>query len=186
MTQITETQRLTVRSWNPEVDAEQAFEIYSDPEVTKFLITKVNTVADARNLLERWVSVFADRNNGSGEWAIILKKTQEVAGMIALMQLRDREELTQDYEIGWHLKRAVWGQGYATEAARAVLEYGFMVLKLPVIYSIMRRDNFASVRVAERLGMSRVGSTDRYYKMELEQFRLEAEIWKQAIEQNCA
>jgi RimJ/RimL family protein N-acetyltransferase len=173
MAQITETQRLTIRKWNPQVDAECAFEMYSNPQVTRFLITKVSSVEETQKLLERWVSIFEDRNNGSGQWAITLKKTQEVIGMIALMQLRDGEKLTQDYEIGWHLKQAVWGQGYATEAAKAVLEYGFNSLKLRVIYAVVHPENAASVRVVQRLGMSQVGYTNRYYNTELQMYRLE-------------
>jgi RimJ/RimL family protein N-acetyltransferase len=75
MTQRIETQRLLIRNWHPQADAEFAFRIYSDPEVTKFLITKVSSVAEAQKLLERWVRIFADRNNGTGQWAIELKET---------------------------------------------------------------------------------------------------------------
>ncbi|MUL39356.1 GNAT family N-acetyltransferase [Gloeocapsopsis dulcis] len=181
MAQITETQRLLIRGWHPQADTEHAFQMYSDPKVTKFLITKVDSLGEAYKLLERWVNIFANRNNGSGQWAITLKETQEVVGMIALMQLRDGEELTQDYEIGWHLKQVAWGQGYATEAAKAVLEYGFNSLKLPVVYSIMHPENISSVRVVKRLGMSRVGRTNQYYKTELEMYQLEAHAWRQAV-----
>ncbi|MBD2054569.1 GNAT family N-acetyltransferase [Oculatella sp. FACHB-28] len=181
MAQITETQRLLIREWNPQADAKQAFQMYSDPRVTKFLVTKVGSVEEAQKLLERWVSIFANRNNGSGQWAITLKETQEVLGMIALMQLRDAEELTQDYEIGWHLKQTAWGQGYATEAARAVLEYGFDCLELPVVYSIMHPENVSSARVVKRLGMNRVSRTNRYYKTELEMYQLKVHVWRQAV-----
>jgi [ribosomal protein S5]-alanine N-acetyltransferase len=173
MTQITETQRLIIREWNPWADSEYAFEMYSNPEVTRFLLTKVSSVEEAQKLLERWVGIFANRNNGSGQWAIALKETQEVIGMIALMQLRDGETLTQDYEIGWHLKQAAWGQGYATEAAKAVLEYGFNNLKLSVIYSVVHPENAASIRLVERLGMRQVGYTSRYYNTELQMYQLE-------------
>ncbi|HEY9737267.1 MAG TPA: GNAT family N-acetyltransferase [Trichocoleus sp.] len=172
MTQITETERLIIRGWDPPADAEQIYQIYSDPAVTKFLITKVSSVQEAQTLLEGWVTVFAARNNGSGQWAITLKETQSVIGMIALMQMRDGESLTDGYEIGWHLKRSGWGQGYATEAAQAALDYGFNVLKLPVIYSVMQPENVASSRVAMRLGMRRVGRTSRYYQKELEIYQL--------------
>ncbi|PLZ35868.1 GNAT family N-acetyltransferase, partial [Fischerella thermalis WC542] len=82
---------------------------------------------------------FAQLNNGTGLWAIALKDSREIVGTIILIQLRDEEEnLTQDYEIGWHLKKSAWGKGYATEAAKAILDYGFNTLKLPVIYAIAR------------------------------------------------
>ncbi len=94
-------------------------------------------------------------------------------GTIILIQLRDEDEqLTPNYEIGWHLKKSAWGKGYATEAAKVILDYGFKTLKLPVIYSIARSENTNSLRVIQRLGMTPVGRTTKYYKMELEMFKL--------------
>ena len=72
------------------------------------------------------------------------------------------------------MKKSAWGKGYATEAAKAILDYGFNTLKLPVIYAIARSDNVRSLRVIQRLGMIPIGRTNRYYKMELEMFKLEA------------
>jgi len=175
MTILTQTDRLIIRTWVPEQDAEQAFQIYGDPEVTRFLITKVDSIESSRNLLQRWVTNFDQLNNGTGLWAIALKDSREIVGTIILIQLWDEEEnLTQDYEIGWHLKKSAWGKGYATEAAKAILDYGFNTLKLPVIYAIARSDNVRSLRVIQRLGMIPIGRTNRYYKMELEMFKLEA------------
>ncbi|NMG06908.1 GNAT family N-acetyltransferase [Brasilonema sp. UFV-L1] len=181
---IAETERLIIRTWIPEEDAEHAFQIYSDPEVTRFLITKVDSVESSYKLLQRWIAKSQEWNNGTGLWAIsrrldatriALKETGEIIGTIILIQLRDEDEqLTQDYEIGWHLKRTVWGNGYATEAAKAILDYGFKTLKLSVIYSIARSENTASLKVIQRLGMTPIGRTSQYYKMELEMFKLEA------------
>jgi [ribosomal protein S5]-alanine N-acetyltransferase len=170
---IAETDRLIIRTWNPQADAEQAFYIYSDPEVTRFIITKVDSVESSENLLKRWITKSQELNNGSGFWAIIPKETEEIVGTIILIQLRDEDEqLTPDYEIGWHLKKSAWGKGYASEAAKAILDYGFKTLKLPVIYSIARSENTNSLRVIQRLGMTPVGRTTKYYKMELEMFKL--------------
>ena len=175
---ITETDRLLIRTWIPEEDAEQVFEIYSNPEVTRFLITKVDSIENSRNLLLRWVAKSLEWNNGAGLWAIVLKETGEIVGTIILIQLRfDHEQLTQDYEIGWHLRRTSWGNGYATEAANSILDYGFKTLKLPVIYSIAHSENTDSLRVIQRLGMTPIGRTTKYYKMELDMFQLEANKW---------
>lgn len=172
---IAESERLIIRTWMPKEDAEDAFQIYSDPEVTRFLITKVDSVESSYKLLQRWIAKSQEWNNGTGLWAIALKETEEIVGTIILIQLRDEDEqLTQDYEIGWHLKRTVWGNGYATEAAKAILDYGFKTLKLSVIYSITRSENTASLKVIQRLGMTPIGRTTQYYKMELEMFKLEA------------
>jgi [ribosomal protein S5]-alanine N-acetyltransferase len=175
MVTIAETDRLIIRTWIPEEDAEQAFKIYSDPEVTRFLITKVDSVESSLNLLQRWLAKATLWNNGTGFWAIVTKETGEIVGTIILIQLQDEDEnLTQDYEIGWHLKKSSWGKGYATEAAKAILDYGFKVLKLSTIYAIARSENTASLCVIQRLGMIPIGRTTRYYKMELEMFKLES------------
>lgn len=175
MVTIAETKRLIIRTWIPQADAEQALQIYSDPKVTRFLITKVDSVENSLNLLQRWVAKAMLWNNGTGFWAIATKETGEIVGTIILIQLQDEDEnLTQDYEIGWHLKKSAWGKGYATEAARAILDYGFKTLKLPTIYAVARPENTASLRVIQRLGMIPVGRTTRYYKTELEMFKLEA------------
>ncbi|MBD2308408.1 GNAT family N-acetyltransferase [Chroococcidiopsis sp. FACHB-1243] len=172
MSTIAQTDRLTIRSWIPEEDAESAFQIYSDPEVTRFLMTKTNCVEDAVKLLERWVSL-STQLNGGGFWAVVNQENQEILGTIILIPLRDEsEQWTQDYEIGWHLKKSAWGNGYATEAARAILDYGFNILKLPIIYSVTRPENTASIRVMQRLNMIPIGRTHKYYKMELEMFKL--------------
>lgn len=170
---IAETNRLIIRTWHPAADAEQVFDIYSDPEVTRFLITRVDTIESSRDLLKRWLLRSQEWNNGTGFWAIVLKETKKIVGTIILIPLRDADKKpTLDYEIGWHLLRNAWGNGYATEAAKAILDYGFQTLKLPVIYSIARPENTASLRVIQRLGMTPIGRTTKYYNMELEMFQL--------------
>ncbi|AFY89621.1 N-acetyltransferase [Chroococcidiopsis cubana CCALA 043] len=172
MTTIAQTDRLTIRSWIPEEDAESAFQIYSDPEVTRFIKTKTTSTEDAIKLLQRWV-ILSTQLNGGGFWAVVSKATPEILGTIILIPLRDEaEQWTQDYEIGWHLKKSAWGNGYATEAARAILNYGFNILKLPTIYSVARPENTTSIRVMQRLNMIPIGRTHKYYKMELEMFKL--------------
>lgn len=71
------------------------------------------------------------------------------------------------------MKKAAWGNGYATESARAILQYEFKVLKLFVIYALIIPENTASIRVAQRLGMTPLGRTNQYYGgIELELFQL--------------
>lgn len=81
-----------------------------------------------------------------------------------MKQLPDiNRQPTQDYEVGWHLRKASWGKGYATEAAREIINYGFNVLQLPVIYAVVKPENHASVKVTQRLGMKTMGITNQYY-----------------------
>jgi RimJ/RimL family protein N-acetyltransferase len=126
--------------------------------------------------LQRVTERYTQLNNGSGLWAIVEKQTGEILGTVLLKQLPDNESKpTQDYEVGWHLKKAVWGKGYATEAGLGAIEYGFNILKLPVIYAVVKPENHASMRVTQRLGMVPMGRTHKYYGVELELFKLDTD-----------
>lgn len=182
MTNLLETERLIIRSWIPERDAEQAFVIYNDPEVTHFLgkASLVTSVESQRQRLIDNIERSHRHNNGTGYWAIVEKQTTTIVGTIILKQLPDKDGLpTQDYEVGWHLRRASWGKGYATEAGRVMLNYGLNVLNLPLIYAVVKPENHASIRVTERLGMKPIGRTNKYYNIELLLFQLDApEEWR--------
>jgi RimJ/RimL family protein N-acetyltransferase len=78
-----------------------------------------------------------------------------------------------EVEVGWHLHPDSWGHGYATEAARAVIEHGFAA-GLPEVYAVVRPGNEASLAVCARLGMVPLGRFRRWYDVELEAFRLMA------------
>ena len=84
---------------------------------------------------------------------------------------------TSDIEIGWHLARRHWGNGYATEAGRALLEWGFRELDLPELHAVIEEPNTASHAVALRLGMADHGLTDAYYGRELRHYVLRREDW---------
>jgi RimJ/RimL family protein N-acetyltransferase len=173
-----ETGRLIIREWVHEADAEQAFQIYGDPTVMRFVGSgkTQESVATQRAALESIVSRYADLNNGTGHWAIEEKATGAIVGAVLLKQLPDNQgQLTQDYEVGWHLRQVSWGKGYATEAAQAAIAYGFKELNLPVIYAVANAENLASIRVTQRLGMKPLGSTNQYYGVEVELFELRAE-----------
>ncbi|WP_088891526.1 GNAT family N-acetyltransferase [Leptolyngbya ohadii] len=170
---IFETDRLRLRPWNPETEAELAFAIYSDPEVSRFLGTPDESVEARREKIWQRNQKHLELNEGSGCWAIEEKATATPIGTAILQRLPDGAgELTPDWEVGWHLKRSVWGRGYATEAARVLLEYGFTELQLPVIYAVANPENYASIRVMERLGMSPKGRTQKYYGAELVLFEI--------------
>ncbi|GAX42186.1 GCN5-related N-acetyltransferase [Tolypothrix sp. NIES-4075] len=177
MTNLLETERLIVRNWIPEQDAEQAFEIYGDPEVTYFLgsVSRQTSIESQRQRLNNIIERYSQFNNGTGHWAVVEKETATVVGAIILAQLPDSDrQPTKDYEIGWHLRRISWGKGYATEAGRSMLSYGFDVLQLPVIYAVIKPENHASIRVTQRLGMKPIGRTNKYYGIELLLFQLNA------------
>jgi RimJ/RimL family protein N-acetyltransferase len=80
-----------------------------------------------------------------------------------------------EVEVGWHLHPDSWGYGYATEAARAVIERGFDA-GLPEVYAVVRPGNEASLAVCSRLGMQPLGLFRRWYDVDLEAFRLMAPV----------
>lgn len=86
------------------------------------------------------------------------------------------DEFVDAYEVGWHLRKAAWGNGYATEIGKALLDYGFNVLNLPVLYAAIAPGNVASVRVAQKLGMAHLDQTVRYYDDGDELYRISANI----------
>ncbi|MDX2271475.1 MAG: GNAT family N-acetyltransferase [Cyanobacteriota bacterium] len=171
---LAETQRLILRSWQPDRDAMHALSIYGDPEVTRFLMTKITTLSEAWQVLDRWNQKAAQWGQGCGFWAIQLKADSTLIGTGILIPLRDaQDQPTSQFEVGWHLKRSAWGCGYATEAARALLHYGFEQLRLPTIFAVANPDNTASLRVMQRLHMQFIGNTTLYYQTELALYKLD-------------
>ena len=145
---ILETPRLVLREFVPG-DADPLARVISDPETMRSYPAPYDEagVADwiARNL-SRY------ERDGHGLWAIDLKSTGEMIGDCGItLQEVDGQPLP---EIGYHLRRDMWGQGYATETARACRDYGFTQLNAEVLISLIRPENVPSRRVAERNGMT--------------------------------
>ena len=87
------------------------------------------------------------------------------------MLLKPLPDGVGEFEVGWHLHPDSWGHGYATEAARAVVQQAFED-GLPEVYAVVRPGNERSVAVCRRLGMDPLGRTTRWYGVECEAFRL--------------
>jgi [ribosomal protein S5]-alanine N-acetyltransferase len=164
-----ETQRTLVRDLMPEQDANQLFAIYSDREIMRFLSTPAaESIEEVRDRLEQRVKFYKELDNGTGLWAVVERASEEIVGVILLKALPDNSGVpTQNLEIGWHFRRSHWGHGFATEAAKRILTYGFETLQLPAIYAVVRPENERSRRVTERLGMKPLGRTNEYYGAEL-------------------
>ena len=156
------TERLQLREWRLE-DADAALQIYGDPEVMHFL-GDGKPVADLASqqqwLTERIAHYRNPEHKGFGPWAMVQRDTKQVIGTMLLKQLPPSSD---QIEIGWHLARRVWGNGYASEAARVVLQYGFLDLSLERIFAVIKPGNIRSAAVARRIGMQLVERTNRYY-----------------------
>ena len=157
MTVILETPRLLLRTWTLD-DAEAAFAFYGDPEVMRFLggVTH-RDVAETRGVLAGRAMAH-QALHGFSLWATVERATGRLVGACGLKFL----EGGMNIEVGYHFARAVWGRGYATEAAAASVGYGFERLCLRRILGVVDPANHASQRVLEKVGLTYQG-TGRYY-----------------------
>jgi RimJ/RimL family protein N-acetyltransferase len=162
-----DTERMTGRKWRIE-DAADAFALYSDPEVMRYLGGGGKVTPDIETQRENLAKVVEKYNDSPyGAWAMRLRTTGELAAVILLKPLPDSENI----EVGWHLPRSHWGHGYATEGGRAALDYGFNELGLQEIFAVAFPENIQSIKVMKRLGMSYLGRTTDYYEVELDLYR---------------
>lgn len=145
---VCETTRLILREFTMD-DLEPLVAMHSNPEVSRFL-GGVKTPEQSRQRLLEWIAEY--KEYGFSKWAVVLRTTGELIGRCGLSL--EEVEATSDWELGWTFARAHWGHGYATEAAAAARGHSFDKLGLPRLISLIRPGNFASIRVAERLGMA--------------------------------
>ncbi len=145
--QILETQRLILREFVAD-DIDDLARIISDAETMKYYPDPFD-----RHGVEEWIARNRRRYtaHGHGLWAMILKSSGELIGDCGItVQPVDG---VQEKEIGYHLRRDCWKQGFAIEAARACRDYGFSTFPVKKLISLIRPDNLPSRRVAERNGM---------------------------------
>jgi RimJ/RimL family protein N-acetyltransferase len=150
---VTRAARLLLRRFTP-ADAGAMYRIYRDAEVMRFMGPPPASVADEAANLRAHVAKYYDRL-GFGLWAVVRKDTGELIGRCGL--LRSEIGGRMETEISYLLGRGHWGQGFAAEAAGAVLAYGFHLLAMPRIVAVIDPANHASRRVAERIGMTYEG-----------------------------
>jgi RimJ/RimL family protein N-acetyltransferase len=150
------TPRLTLRGWRPDDRAPFAA-LNADAEVMRYFPgTIARPESDA--LADRIEAHFA--RHGFGAWAVEIVGVAPFAGYVGLSVPAFQAAFTPCVEIEWCLARAWWGQGYATEAARAAAHYGLETLRLPEVLSFTVPGNLASRRVMEKVGMTHDPSED--------------------------
>src|SRR3954468_12313844 len=165
--ELLRTERLRLRAWTTsDSDVARLADLYGREEVTRG-IGGPPTVPPAE-LPARWAAVHA-QDERFGCWAIE-RDDGTVAGTVLFKPLPNG---VGEVEVGWHLHPDSWGHGYATEAARAVIDRGFSA-GLPEVYAVVRPGNDPSMAVCRRLGMTHLGRMVRWYDVELEAFRLMA------------
>jgi RimJ/RimL family protein N-acetyltransferase len=145
---ILETDRLFLRKY-VEGDAKAFFELNSDPIVLRFVPDAPLASVDqaCQILLDHPIADY--RKHGFGRGACILKSTGQQVGFAGLKYLEELDEV----DVAYRLLPAYWGQGLATEAALASVEYGFAKLGLKRIIGLAMPENVASIRVLEKIGL---------------------------------
>jgi [ribosomal protein S5]-alanine N-acetyltransferase len=163
-----ETERFCIRQWSLG-DAEELHEIMSDSRVHTY-------TGDAPWTRERaagYIRLMLDkdyRTLGTFHGACVLKRNNRIVGLTGLNPYLPRQP-----ELEWQLGVAYWGNGYATEIGRAVIERAFATTDIESIFGMVNPHNKASMRVMEKIGMMCLGlrefrgEQDMFYKVERKQ-----------------
>lgn len=158
-----ETERFLLRDLLA-TDAQDMFELDSDPEVHKYLGNKpVQSIETILEVIQHVRQQY--ETNGVGRWAVIEKATNAWVGWSGLKYEQRITDGSRYYDVGYRLKRAFWGKGIATETAQACIQYGFEQLNLDVLNAVAHVDNAASNRVLQKVGFNFVETF--YYDTEL-------------------
>ena len=145
---ILQTPRLILREFVAD-DTDALARILSDAETMRYYPAPYDRAG-----VGQWIARNRERyrNDGVGLWAMLLKSQGELIGDCGI--IRQEVEGEHLYEIGYHLRRDLWHQGLATEAAIACRDWGFQHLKADRLISLIRPENLTSRRVAERNAMT--------------------------------
>ena len=151
------TSRLLLRPWHDE-DISGFAEMSADPAVMEYLLP----FSERGLSVEAWVARARAHwdEHGFGQWVVELPGAASFIGVVGLGVVSYQAPFTPAVEVAWRLARAYWGRGYATEAAKAALAYGFDELALDEIVALTVPLNQRSRRVMERLGMTRSPADD--------------------------
>jgi RimJ/RimL family protein N-acetyltransferase len=146
---VLETDRLLLRRQVIE-DLDALWDLYCDPEVTKYIPDAPKTRSEAKEELE-WFLNGHPRHPELGLWATVLKENGKFIGRSGLLpwSIEGRDEV----EVAYTIAREYWGRGLGTEVAQAILRYAFDALGLSRLICLIEPGNTASQKVAEKIGM---------------------------------
>jgi ribosomal-protein-alanine N-acetyltransferase len=145
------TERLAARSWRIE-DLPLAVELWGDPAVTALIDARGGlTLGQVEEKLR--AEIERERSHRVQYWALFDRGN---AGFVGCAGLRPWIYTPDEanFELGFHIVKRCWGKGFATEAARGALDYGWQKLLVSKIYAGHHPDNHASRRVLEKLGFT--------------------------------
>jgi RimJ/RimL family protein N-acetyltransferase len=145
---IFETERLFFRHITNN-DSNELMKILGDPEVMRFSVCGAEDHTGVQKFIDNTLKRY--RRDGLAQWAVILKKTEAFIGECGISV--QEVDGVKEFEIGYRLNRAYWGKGFATEAATACRDFGTQAKNIERLISIIETENYASIRVAEKVGM---------------------------------
>lgn len=143
-----ETERLRLREFTLD-DADALLAVLGDPIAMRYYPAPYDR-AGIEDWIRRNLARYAD--SGFGLWAMLPKHSDELIGDCGCY-VREIEG-NFEFEMGWHVRRDLWGRGYATEAAQSCIECAFSSLGAERVIALVRPENLGSCRVAEKIGMS--------------------------------
>ncbi|MGP3982071.1 GNAT family N-acetyltransferase [Streptomyces sp. KR80] len=149
-----ETDRLLLRRFT-EADVDLLVDLDSDPAVMRFLNGGKPTPREVvrKEILPLYFNCY-ERYEGFGHWAAVEKSTGDFLGWFEFRPPEDGS--SDDVELGYRLRAAAWGKGYATEGSRALIRNGFTELGVQRVYATTMTVNRASRRVLEKAGLTYV------------------------------
>ncbi len=151
-----ETQRLSLRPLDAR-DLDPLAAMHQDTDVMAHMPRRLSR-GDTRSFIER--AMAHHRRQGFGFWVAHRSDSGAFVGLVGLFRVGFEAPFTPAVEIGWRLARAEWGNGFATEGARAALAFGFDTLRLEQIVAFTVAANVRSRAVMQRLGMIREPADD--------------------------
>jgi RimJ/RimL family protein N-acetyltransferase len=168
---IINTPHLFLRPWTP-ADAQVLFEILQEKDLLKYF---PRTAPPPYDRVEKYIARHQEhwQQFGYGHWAVIERASGKLMGWNGLEFLPD----TGETEVAYLLSHNFWGRGFATEAARAALKFGFESAGLERIIGLAHPENIASRRVLEKCGLA-LNGRKIYWELELCHYSIDLSAWK--------
>jgi [ribosomal protein S5]-alanine N-acetyltransferase len=163
-----DTPHLILRPWKLD-DVDALYRILQEPEILKYFPPTVFTLEKTQRYIQHQLQHW--QVHGYGHWAVMIKTDSQVVGWDGLEYLPETDEV----EVAYLLSHRVWGCGYATEAARAAVNFGFGNANLPSIIGLVHPENTGSIRVLEKSGLSFI-DCKIYWGLEMRRYRIESSL----------
>lgn len=165
-----ETARLVLRAWSPD-DAVQAFQVYGDVAVTRWLVPVVDRISDVDamgRVLVEWIADSYRRRFPEGRWAIERRDDGSVVGGAELLPFGGSDRLF----MGWQLRSSSWGYGFASEVGHALAHQVFELDGVDEVFAVSHARNERGRATALRIGMDHIGETTEVEGADLRLYRL--------------